>query len=245
MPHHVEKSGTFKIGGELVVHRLGFGAMRVTGAGVWGEPPDRAEALRTLRRVPELGIDFIDTADSYGPDISERLLRGIASICRCRHCHQGRPHAHRTRRVDSPRPPRVSDPAGAQESAQSRRGTHRLVAAAPHRSEVPRDEQFDAIKSLLKQGLIRFAGLSEVSVDNIRAAQKIFPVATVQNLYNLGNRQSEDVLDYCTQHNMVSFRGTRSRPASLRSRLALDDMRTSIPQRLDKSRSRGCSSAVA
>ena len=203
MPHVVEKSGTFKIGGELRVHRLGFGAMRVTGSGVWGEPPDRAEALRTLRRVPELGIDFIDTADSYGPDVSERLLREAL--------HPYKNITIATKGGLARTGPDVWIPLGRpeyliQQVHKSLRnlGVERIDLWQLHRIDpkVPRGEQFDTIKSLLKQGLIRFAGLSEVSVDDIRAAQKIFPVATVQNLYNLGNRQSEAVLDYCTQHDI-------------------------------------------
>jgi len=201
MSHSVTKSGTFKIGGELAVHRLGFGAMRVTGAGIWGEPPDRDAALRTLRRVPELGIDFIDTADSYGPDVSEWLLRETL--------HPYKNIAIATKGGLTRTGPDVWIPLGrpeylVQQVHKSLRnlGVERIDLWQLHRIDpkVPRDEQFDAIKSLLAQGLIRFAGLSEVSVDEIRAAQKHFPVATVQNLYNLGNRQSEAVLDHCAQH---------------------------------------------
>ena len=201
MPHSVAKSGTFKIGGELTVHRLGFGAMRVTGPGIWGEPQDRAEALRTLTRVPELGIDFIDTADSYGPDVSEWLLREAL--------HPYRNIVIATKGGLTRTGPDVWIPLGRpeyllQQVHKSLRnlGVERIDLWQLHRIDpnVPRDEQFGTIKSLLDKGLIRFAGLSEVSVDDIRAAQKHFPVATVQNLYNLGNRQSEAVLDYCTQH---------------------------------------------
>ena len=201
MAQHVGKSGTFKIGGELAVHRLGFGAMRVTGSGIWGEPEDRAEALRTLKRVPELGIDFIDTADSYGPDVSERLLREAL--------HPYRNIVIATKGGLARTGPDVWIPLGrpeylVQQVHKSLRnlGVERIDLWQLHRIDpkVPRDEQFDTIKSLLAQGLIRHAGLSEVSVDDIRAARKFFPVATVQNLYNLGNRQSEAVLDYCTEH---------------------------------------------
>ena len=201
MAQHVGKSGTFKIGGELAVHRLGFGAMRVTGSGIWGEPEDRAEALRTLKRVPELGIDFIDTADSYGPDVSERLLREAL--------HPYRNIVIATKGGLARTGPDVWIPLGrpeylVQQVHKSLRnlGVERIDLWQLHRIDpkVPRDEQFDTIKSLLAQGLIRHAGLSEVSVDDIRAARKFFPVAAVQNLYNLGNRQSEAVLDYCTEH---------------------------------------------
>jgi pyridoxine 4-dehydrogenase len=198
---HATQSGTFRIGGTLQVHRLGFGAMRVTGPGIWGDPPDRAEALRTLKRVPQLGIDFIDTADSYGPDVSEPLLREAL------HPYNGLVIATKGGLVRTG--PDVWIPLGRpeyliQQAHKSLRhlGVERIDLWQLHRIDpnVPRDEQFDAINTLLRNGIIRHAGLSEVSVDDIRAAQKHFPVATVQNLYNLGNRKSEAVLDYCTQH---------------------------------------------
>jgi pyridoxine 4-dehydrogenase len=194
-------SGTFRIGGALDVHRLGFGAMRITGEGVWGDPPDRAEALRTLKRVPELGINFIDTADSYGPDVSEWLLREAL--------HPYRNIVIATKGGLTRTGPDAWIPLGRpeyliQQVHKSLRnlGVERIDLWQLHRIDpkVPRDEQFGAIKTLLDKGLIRCAGLSEVSVEEIRAAQQHFPVATVQNLYNLGNRQSEAVLDYCTQH---------------------------------------------
>jgi len=197
----VAASGTFRIGGELSVHRLGFGAMRVTGQGIWGEPADRAEALRTLRRVPELGIDFIDTADSYGPDVSECLLREAL------HPYAGLVIA--TKGGLTRTGPDVWIPLGRpeyliQQAHKSLRnlGVERIDLWQLHRIDpkVPRDEQFGAVRSLLDAGVIRFAGLSEVSVADIEAARKVFPVATVQNLYNLGNRQSEDVLEYCAKH---------------------------------------------
>ncbi|TAL77268.1 MAG: aldo/keto reductase [Beijerinckiaceae bacterium] len=195
------KSGTFKIGGEIEIHRLGFGAMRVTGQGIWGEPADRAEAIRTLKRVPELGIDFIDTADSYGPDVSEKLLREVL------HPYKGMLIATKGGLL---RPgPDVWEPNGKpeyliQEAQKSRRqlGVEQIDLWQLHRIDpkVPRDEQFAAIKSLLADGVIRHAGLSEVSIAEIEAASKIFPVATVQNRYNLVDRASEDVLIYCERH---------------------------------------------
>jgi aryl-alcohol dehydrogenase-like predicted oxidoreductase len=196
----VAASGTFHLGGELPIHRLGFGAMRVTGNGVWGEPADRAEALRTLKRVPELGIDFIDTADSYGPDVSECLLREAL--------HPYRGVVIATKAGLARTGPDVWIPLGRpeyliQQAHKSLRnlGVERIDLWQLHRIDpnVPRDEQFGAVRELLDAGLIRYAGLSEVSIEEIKAAQKHFPVATVQNLYNLGNRKSENVLDYCTQ----------------------------------------------
>lgn len=194
------RSGTFRIGGDIEVNRLGFGAMRITGPGIWGEPPDRAEALRTLRRLPELGVNFIDTADSYGPDVSERLLRealhpykgllvatkaGLARTGPDRWIPLGRPEyliqqAHRSLR---------------------NLGVEQIGLWQLHRIDpkVPADEQFDAVKQLLADGLIRHAGLSQVSVREIQAASRYFKVATVQNRYNLVDRSSENVLDHCAR----------------------------------------------
>jgi pyridoxine 4-dehydrogenase len=194
-------AGTFKIGGELSVVRLGFGSMRLTGRGVWGEPADRPEAIRTLQRARDLGIDFIDTADSYGPDVAEQLIRealhpygdiriatkaGLVRIGPERWVRLGRPEyliqqAHRSRR---------------------QLGVERIDLWQLHRIDpaVPRDEQFGAIKALLDAGVIRYAGLSEVNVEEIEAASKHFKVMTVQNRYNLIDRSSEDVLRYCEAH---------------------------------------------
>jgi Predicted oxidoreductases (related to aryl-alcohol dehydrogenases) len=198
-------SGTFKIGGEREVVRLGFGAMRVTGEGIWGGPADPEEARRTLRRVPELGIDFIDTADSYGPAVSEDLIRETL------HPYSNLMIATKGGLV---RPgPDVWNPLGRpdyliQQAHMSRRrlGVERIDLWQLHRIDpaVPAREQFDAIKSLIDDGVIRFAGLSEVSVQDIEAARKVFPVATVQNRYNLADRTSEDVLNYC-EKNGIGF----------------------------------------
>jgi len=199
------RSGTFKIGGELAVNRLGFGAMRVTGPGIWGEPADRAEAIRTLKRVPELGVNFIDTADSYGPAVSERLLREAL------HPYDGLVIATKG---GLKRPgPNSWVPHGRPEYliGQAHRslenlGVEQIDLWQLHRidPDVPRDEQFAAIRRLIDQKLIRFAGLSEVSVDDIEAASEVFPVATVQNRYNLVDRASEDVLVHC-ERNGIGF----------------------------------------
>lgn len=195
------KSGTFKIGGDLAVHRLGFGAMRIVGKGVWGEPEDRAEALRTLKHVPELGINLIDTADSYGPEVSERLIREAL------HPYKGIVIATKGGLL---RPgPDVWIPCGNPDYLRQqvfislrRLGVESIDLWQLHRVDpkVPRDEQFSAIAALQKEGLIQHVGLSEVGVDDIVAAQKHFKVATVQNLYNLGNRKSEAVLKHCEAH---------------------------------------------
>src|SRR6202000_2039979 len=191
-------SGTFKIGGALGVHRLGFGAMRVTGPGIWGPPKDKAEALRTLKRLPELGVNFIDTADSYGPDVSEKLLRealhpykGLVIATKGGLTRSGPDAWHQK-----------GDPdyliAQAKKSCQ-KLGVEQIALWQLHRidSKVPAGEQFGAVKKMLDDGLIAHAGLSEVSVAEIKAAQKVFPVATVQNHYNVADRSAEDVLEYC------------------------------------------------
>ena len=195
------KSGSFSIGGKTKVHRLGFGAMRVTGEGVWGPPRNKAEALATLRRVPELGVNFIDTADSYGPDISENLIReALHPYDRLVIATKGG--------LTRPGPDRWSpkgDPdhlIGAAKRSRERLKVESIPLWQLHSIDpkVPRGEQFGAIKSLLNDGVIAQAGLSNVSVKEIEAARKVFPVATVQNHYNLVTRDSEDVLDYCEKH---------------------------------------------
>jgi pyridoxine 4-dehydrogenase len=191
-------SGKFRIGGGLEINRLGFGAMRVTGPGIWGEPEDRDEAIRTLKRLPELGINFVDTADSYGPEVSENLIQQTL------HPYNGLVVATK---AGLTRPgPYQWIPLGRpdyliQQAHKSRRrlGVDRIDLWQLHRIDpaIPQQEQFAAIKSLLDSGVIRYAGLSEVSVADIEAASKVFHVATVQNRYNLVNRASEEVLNYC------------------------------------------------
>ncbi|WP_281799461.1 aldo/keto reductase [Komagataeibacter rhaeticus] len=197
-------AGTFSIGGDLAVHRLGFGAMRITGPGIWGPPADHDEAIRTLRRLPEIGVNFIDTADSYGPDVSEWLIKealhpypkGLVIATKGGLTRSG---------------PDIWKPVGRpeyllQQVHKSLRnlGVEQIDLWQLHRIDpkVPADEQFDAIRSFIDQKLIRHAGLSEVSVDDIKAASKFFDVATVQNRYNLVDRTSEDVLDYCAGQNI-------------------------------------------
>ncbi len=200
-----KRSTTFTIGGDLTVHRLGFGAMRVTGAGIWGEPADPAEARRVLERLPDLGVDFIDTADSYGPFVSEDLLRETL------HPYRGLVIA--TKGGLTRHGPDIWKPVGRPEYLRQcvlmslrRLGVERIDLWQLHRIDplVPRDEQFAVIKEMQDEGLIRHVGLSEVSVDEIEAARRVFEVATVQNLYNLANRHSEAVLEYC-EANDIGF----------------------------------------
>jgi pyridoxine 4-dehydrogenase len=199
------KSGSFKVGGEIEIHRLGFGAMRITGKGIWGPPEDKPEAIRTLKRLPDLGIDFVDTADSYGPDVSEQLIREAL------HPYRGMLIATK---AGFQRPgPSVWEMDGRPEWLRKQAlksckqlGVEQIGLWQLHRIDpkVPRDEQFGAVKSLLDDGIIRHAGLSEVSVADIEDASKVFKVATVQNRYNLVDRGSEDVLDYC-EANGIGF----------------------------------------
>jgi len=198
-------SGQFRIGGDLTVNRLGFGAMRVTGPGIWGNPLDPAAARATLKRLPELDVNLIDTADSYGPYVSEDLLRETL--------HPFRGLLVATKGGLTRHGPDIWKEVGRPEYLRQcvlmslrRLGVERIDLWQLHRIDpaVPRDEQFDVIAQMQKEGLIRHAGLSEVSVEEIRAAGKYFPVATVQNLYNLANRQSEDILDFC-EANGIGF----------------------------------------
>jgi aryl-alcohol dehydrogenase-like predicted oxidoreductase len=196
-------SGVFKIGGDTPVHRLGFGAMRITGKGIWGEPQDRDEAIRTLQRLPDLGVTFIDTADSYGPFVSEDLIaEALAPYGDILVATKGGLTRHG---------PNIWAPVGRPEYLRQcvlmslrRLKVEQIGLWQLHRIDpkVPRDEQFGVIADMLKEGLIKHAGLSEVSVEEIEAAQKVFPVATVQNRYNLIDRGSEAVVDHCEAKNI-------------------------------------------
>ena len=193
------RAGIFRIAGALPVHRLGFGAMRITGDGIWGPPKDLAEARRVLARLPELGVNFIDTADSYGPFISEDLLGEVK-------WPEGTVIA--TKGGLTRAGPGVWMPVGRPEYLRQcvmmslrRLKLERLPLWQLHRIDpkVPRDEQFSAIAEMQREGLIGHVGLSEVKVEEIEGARRHFTVATVQNLYNLVNRQSEEVLTFCEQ----------------------------------------------
>jgi aryl-alcohol dehydrogenase-like predicted oxidoreductase len=194
----VSASGTFPLGGKTV-HRLGFGAMRLTGPGIWGEPKDRPEAIRVLRRAIELGVDFIDTADSYGPYVSEELIREALHPYPENLLIATKAGLVRTG-------PDVWVPVGRpeylrQEAEMSLRrlGVERLDLFQLHRIDpnVPQEEQFGLLADLVREGKVGAVGLSEVSVQDVEAARKMVEVASVQNLYNVANRQSEAVLEYC------------------------------------------------
>src|SRR3954467_6798558 len=193
-------AGTFKSGGALEVARLGYGAMRITGEGIWGPPPDHDTALAVLRRLPELGVDFIDTADSYGPHVSEQLIHEAL------HPYDGITVATKAGLLRTG--PNVWPILGKPDYLRAMLemslrglGVDEIALWQLHRidPEVPREEQFGVMKELQDEGKVRHLGLSEVSVEEIKAAQAVFEVATVQNLYTLPTRQSEDVLEYCEQ----------------------------------------------
>jgi pyridoxine 4-dehydrogenase len=198
------RSGTFAIGGNLHVHRLGYGAMQLTGPGVWGEPADRAQAIAVLRRAIELGINLIDTADSYGPHVSEELIRealhpypkGLVIATKA-----GLTRPGRSRWVPLGRPEYLRQQC---EMSLRRLGVERIALFQLHRLDpkVPAEDQFRVLHDLQKEGKIQHVGLSEVNVAEIEAARRIVSIATVQNQYNLAYRDSEDVLTYCTRENI-------------------------------------------
>ncbi len=199
MSSPISSSGTFTFPGtDLTVHRLGFGAMRITGKGVWGPPADVDVAKQVLRRAVELGVDFIDTADSYGPFVSEDLIRealhpydavtiatkgGLTRFAPDQWEQVGRPEYLRQ----------------CVHMSLRRLGVEQIDLWQLHRidSKVPAEESLGAIKELQDQGLIKHVGLSQVSVAEIEQCRKVVDVVSVQNLYNLADRSSEDVLDYC------------------------------------------------
>lgn len=195
------KSGTFSIGGELPVHRLGFGTMRLTGRGVWGEPADRAEAIAVLRRAVDLGINLIDTAGSYGPHVAEELIRealypypaGLVIATKAGLVRPG-PDAW----IPLGRPEYLRQEC---EMSLRRLRLERIDLFQLHRIDpgVPAEDQFGLLKDLQKEGKVRFVGLSEVGVAEIEAGRRIVSIATVQNLYNLIERKYEHVLKRCTR----------------------------------------------
>ena len=191
-------SGTLQIG-DLSIHRLGFGAMRLTGQGVWGEPRDRNEAIRVLRRAVELGIDFIDTADSYGPGVSERLIAEAlypypAGLVIASKGGFERPGPNQW--TENGRPEHLRS---ACEGSLRRLRLDRIDLYQLHRIDpkVPAEDQLGTLRDLQAQGKIRNIGLSEVTVAQIAHARSIVHIATVQNRYSIADRAAEDVVDYC------------------------------------------------
>jgi pyridoxine 4-dehydrogenase len=201
----IAMSKTFKIGNDLEVNRLGFGAMRLTGKGIWGEPNDPEEAQRVLKRAVELGVNFIDTADSYGPDVSERLIgetlspfpKSLVVATKGGLTRQG--------------PDRWSPDGRPDYLAKEVEKSLRLLKTEVidlwqlHRIDpkVPVEQSLEPIVKLKQQGKIRHIGLSEVKPTEIDRARKVVEIVSVQNLYNVGDRQHEDVLEYCERHNIA------------------------------------------
>lgn len=197
-------SGVFKLGGDLPVNRLGFGAMRITGPGIWGEPKDPAAARRLLRKVMDLGINFIDTADSYGPSVSERLIAEAlhpypAGLVIATKGGLTRSGPHEWAPVGRPEYLRQCVEMSLRRLKIDRIDLYQLHRIDP---KVPAAESLGALKDLQRAGKIRHIGLSEVSVKEIEQAKKTVAIVSVQNLYNLGNQQSEAVLEYCAQHKL-------------------------------------------
>jgi aryl-alcohol dehydrogenase-like predicted oxidoreductase len=190
---------TFAIGANLPVHRLGFGAMRITGDGIWGEPKDHDEAIRVLRRAVELGINFIDTADSYGPEVSERLIAEAlypypADLVIATKAGLLRPGPNQWKPNGDPKHLKT-----ACEGSLRRLRLDRIPLFQLHRIDpaVPADDQLGALKDLQKEGKIQHIGLSEVSVAEIEHARTVVPIVSVQNRYSITDQAASDVVDYC------------------------------------------------
>ena len=198
------QSGTFRLGGDLPVHRLGFGAMRITGDGIWGPPKDHAESLAVLRHAVELGVNLIDTAEAYGPHVSEELIaealypypEGLVIATK-----GGLERTGPNQWPVNGRPERLRKGV---EGSLRRLKLERIDLWQLHRidPEVPEEEQFAAIREFQREGKIRHVGLSEVTVEEIERASKFFDVVSVQNRYNLADREWENVLDYCDRQNI-------------------------------------------
>jgi pyridoxine 4-dehydrogenase len=205
-PNVAAASGHYEIGGDLPVVRLGYGTMQLTGEGVWGDPRDRGEAVRVLRRAVELGVTFFDTADSYGPVVAEELLKGALH-----------PYADdvviATKAGLTRQGPGVWTPVGNPaylrqqcELSLRRLGVETIDLFQLHRidANVPAEDQVGELTKLQEEGKVRHIGLSEVSVEQLVEARKIATIATVQNLFNLANRDAEPLLDYC-ESNDIGF----------------------------------------
>jgi pyridoxine 4-dehydrogenase len=203
-PGLAAKAGEFLLGNDLPVARLGFGAMRITGKGIWGPPSNRAEAVRVLRRAVELGINFIDTADSYGPHVSEEIIAEAlhpypANLAIATKGGFERPGPDRWLENGKPEHLRA-----ACEGSLRRLRLDRIDLYQLHRidSKVPAEDQLGTLKELQAEGKIKHIGLSEVTVKQIRNAQTIVPIVSVQNRYSVADRGAEDVLEYCEKENI-------------------------------------------
>jgi pyridoxine 4-dehydrogenase len=221
-------SGTFKLGGDLTVHRLGFGAMRITGDGVWGEPKDREEAKRVLRRLPDLGVNFIDTADAYGPEVSENLIAealhpypsGMVIATKGGFTRQG---PNKWAQVGRPEYLRQCVEMSLRRLKLERVDLYQLHRFDP---KVPVEESPGELKKMQSEGKIRHIGISEVSLKETLQAQRIVSVVSVQNKYNIGDRTHEEVLQHCEKNNLAFIpwfpmdAGKLSRPGSVLEKAA-------------------------
>jgi len=229
----IASSGTFALGGDLTVHRLGYGAMQLTGQGVWGEPKDPDTAKAVLRRTVELGVDFIDTADSYGPYVSEDLIREAL--------HPYGDVVIATKGGLTRSGPSVWEQVGRPEYLRQcvemslrRLGVEQIALWQLHRidGQVPVEDSLGAIKELQDAGKIKHVGLSQVSVAELEQARKVVEVVSVQNLYNLADRSSEDVLDYCEKESIGFIpwfpvaSGELARPGGVLDEIAKDHRAT-------------------
>lgn len=197
-------SGSFRLGGDLAIHRMGFGAMRITGNGIWGDPPDREAAKNVLKRAVELEVNFIDTADSYGPEVSENLIaealhpysKGLVIATKGGLTRQG---PNKWLPVGRPEYLRQCVEMSLRRLKLERIDLYQLHRIDP---KVPAEESLGALKDLQSEGKIRHVGLSEVNVSEIEQARKILPIVSVQNRYNLSDRGSEEVVEYCKKHSL-------------------------------------------
>ncbi|MFZ0120218.1 MAG: aldo/keto reductase [Pseudonocardiaceae bacterium] len=204
-PVHAGMAGTIDVGGDLTVNRLGFGAMRITGDGIWGEPADRDEAKAVLRRAIELGVNFIDTADSYGPHVSEELISETLHPYPDDLVIATKGGLERTGPGQWPANGRPEHLIAACDESLRRLKLDQIPLYQFHRPDpaVPLEDSINALVTLKEQGKIRHLGLSNVTEDQLRRAQQLTPIVSIQNRYNVEDRQSESLVDLCEQEQMV------------------------------------------
>ena len=202
---HASMAGTIDVGGDLTVHRLGFGAMRITGTGIWGPPGDRDEAKAVLHRAIELGINFVDTADSYGPHVSEELIGETLHPYPDDLVIATKGGLERTGPGQWPANGRPEHLTAACEGSLRRLKLDQIPLYQFHRPDpaVPLEDSIGALVALKEQGKIRHIGLSNVNEDQLRQAQLLTPIVSIQNRYNVEDRRSESLVDLCEQERLV------------------------------------------